>query len=647
MSFPYPVAGVKRNGTALTAVSGTPSSNDEYQYAESTDTLTVKLASAPSSTTNVIIVYYYLFYTSGIETEYHQTPTDSSTQLRYWQPRVSLASNFSASLDGLEAGVVSIPDASVDLFNSDNDFNNYLTDNDSFYNKSIEIWQEINGEFRKAYTGKVTSLPSIGNDVVSISFSDQLSLLNKTAYMGDAFETCHHITAATPKDLFKPIPLHLSRRSWSYTNAFLLYGTATFAEVKEGLEAVCSSFTADLLTTSNRTWTLCRTRGSLKTQTFGTLQAVDNASGFFYFFRFSTYTNLNHGDTISWTTSGTTYYAVIVAVSSLISYGGNPYNVCAVSTGRAGSLTLSSTMNAKKTLGLLYRDTDGQLYYPLQTADYTVSETATAGGNNLIKVAFVNNFEAALTVASPMDPNAISLQYFLDNDASLGHAAVLKLILEKAGCVVNAASFSSADSSYSQTTAFSIPFKDDLEYSPYLAYVQKILESMLGFLKQNDDNELSYNILSAPSSPADIRNADNLMEDNEVSTSIEYRDVITELVPVNKHIRTFGDSAPDGTIRSAKAKYLHETENSYRIEHVLEPDFAGKILRQAEILALRSSRRAVYSYETETGKLDTHIGDAASLESDSLPGGSKDIIVTSTSKSEEKTNVTGTDLLGL
>ncbi len=60
--YDRPIERVTRNGNALTEVS-TVTNNDEWHYDEATTTLTVKLASAPSSSTNVIVIFFYVFLT--------------------------------------------------------------------------------------------------------------------------------------------------------------------------------------------------------------------------------------------------------------------------------------------------------------------------------------------------------------------------------------------------------------------------------------------------------------------------------------------------------------------------------------------------------------------------------------------------------
>jgi hypothetical protein len=643
----FDVSSLKRNGTALTAVTiDPPTVNDTYYFNQTTGRLAVKLASSPNSTTNVVICFYYLFYTSSDQTEYYRTPDVASGSKVYWSPRIVGTSPFNSSIDGIEAGLVSIPDASIDIDNGDFDFANYLTDDDSFSNKNIDIWHEVNGQFRKAYSGKVTSISDISNQIVSIAFTDQLSLLNSTAFMGDSFAECYHTSATIPqKDLFKPIPYIVADQS--YFDAPEIFNSlinSLEAIPANAVSAVCTNFSTTISTSTNREWTLCRVATNVASQTFGTLQAVADpspGSGAFVM-RFSSYTNLYRGDTISWTELGIDYYAIILYVGNF-TYSGTPYNVYVRNQFGVGVLSTSSTMNPLVAMSVIYKDPDGTTKYPMQVTNYLVSNTATSGGNNTVKITFFNNAEANFNVTNPIDPNTGDIQFKISTGQQ-NHATVLKDILETAGCTVNSASFTAAASASASNVSFSIPFINEAEYSPYLVYVQKILESMLGYLKQNDDNNISYHLLEAPTGTT-TRNDEYFI--SPVSQNIQYQDLITDIVAKNEHLPVFGSAVVSGTSQSTKARYLHELNKSFTLNHVLTAETDGSILRQSQILAVKSNRRSELTYNTETIDLETIVGSEQTIETEILSGGTKDIFVTSVSKSEDRTQVSGSDLLGL
>lgn len=641
MSNSLVISAIKRNGTALTADSTDPTVNDHYYYNETTGEITIKLASAPNGTTNVVIAYYYLFYTSGLETEYYETPTDSATTKRYWKPFLDSDSSFSTSFENIEEGIISIPDASITISNMDSDFKNYISVNDSFNNKSIDIWVEINDVFKKIYTGKVTSVPEISGKSVAISFSDQRSLLAATCLMGDDYDECYHISSNIPKkDLFKPIPMIMAEQSWydsvsGYLSSIALYVTVP----SEGLSAVCTSYNQTLSTSVNRTWTLCRTMQELPYQSVGTVEAALAVGLSTMLFRFSSYENLYAGDTLEWEEAAVTYYGRIMKVGTF-TYSAVSYNVAVLCTG--GAVSTSSSIASGHALSIMVYDSAGTWRNAFRGLDYSVNQVATAGGWNLVSILFALNVEASIGGPTPIDPVTFDVQYKI-GAGQISHGTCLKNILDSSGISTNAASFTAADAAVSQYVSFSIPFKNENEYDNFYHYVQKILGSMLGYIDQNDDGEIVYYLLAAPSSST-TRDESHFTETTR--TSIEYRDLITEIIPKNMHLPII-DSGVDGTSRSAKSKYLHDTNKIIDFEHVLAVDASGNISRQSEILALRSNRKLITSYVTETIDLDSVIGDDQTINDESLYGSTIDIKVIASSKSENLTKIDGTDLLGL
>jgi len=639
------ISGIQRNGTALTRVySDPPTVNDNYYFNETTKEIVMKLASAPHVSTNVIVAYHYLFFTSGIKTDYKENPDLETGELRYWSPRLSDDFRFSSELSGLEVGTVSIPDATIEVLDADNTFNQYIGDEDSFFNKVIDLYQDLNGLIRKAYSGRIFAI-DLSNFSAVISFTDQLSLLDKTAYMGDTFEQCFHTSAVPRKDLFKPIRLYLCRLS----KYFDLQGSSSYAVdfhyFTSGESAVCSNYTNVISTSNNRVWTLGRIRGDLETQGFGTLQAVISPGYLEAFFRFSAPTNLNVGDTIVWSEGGLRY-GIIVSTETFV-HSSVTYN-CAVKSSRASlwaTPTLAAVMIEYPSVTIGLRDTDGIYKFPFYGYDYTLIQTTQQNTDHkVVKVSLSTSFESNLGILATIDPELVDIQFRLSSNADSKHGTVLKKILEQAGCSVNAASFTDANTALADNTNFFIPFINDPEYGSYLQYAQKILESTLGYLKQNDANELEYHLLSAPS-PTDSRNTSHFMSDSDVAIDVEYRDIITEIVPHNEHMPVI--SVVDGTERSAKAKFLHGTIKSYKFEHVLQADSLGKTGRLSALLAIRSNRRKLIRYQTETIDLPTSIGDEQTLETLRITGGESDVMVTGTNKSENSTTVTTTDLLGL
>ena len=646
----YNVNALKRNGVYLSLVTlSSPSVNDTYSFSETTGRLAVKLSSAPNSDSNILVAFYYLFYTSGVESEYYETPTNAATTRRYWEPALIPDSSFSEYIDGVEIGVVSIPDASIQLNNLGVDFRQYLTNNDSFSNKDIDIWHEINGTFQKTYTGKIKTINSVSRLSVSISFSTQVSLLDKTAFMGDTFEQCYHVSITVPKkDLFKAIPVLVGE---SYSESIKSIGPPDYTVPIVGTSAVCTSYNPLISTTTNRVWTTCRALGSLELQNWTAIQAANPGPGVVMFRIASGFSGIYPGDTIRFTDGGNDYFAIIARTDNYV-HSSITYNILGLQVRNTAGVfnfasvgSISSVIDQLEAIQILYKDPDGTTSFLCNELEYSVSETTTAGSNSLISITLVNNVEAfpVVTASQTIDPQITDIQYvvktlFSDNS----HGQILKVLLEKSGITVNNASVVAANAASAQLLQFSIPFKDEQEYSPYLVYVQKILESMLGYINLNTSGEIEYHLMAAPV-PTDTRTNDHIL--SEVSSSLEYRDIVTDIIFNNKHAGIVSDeSTVANKVTSNKAKYLHDTEKQLIFEHVLKPGVNDTISRQVEILAIRSNRKNIITYRTDTVDLAKSVGDEVTITDDLQSIGS---FILSLRKSEDSTTVEATDLLGL
>jgi len=169
----------------------------------------------------------------------------------------------------------------------------------------------------------------------------------------------------------------------------------------------------------------------------------------------------------------------------------------------------------------------------------------------------------------------------------------------------------------------------------------------MGILYANNNFELEYQLLSAPSSSSAITN-DRYLKDS-LAIDIDYQDIVTQLIAYNPH-RSWDEAldaakSPSETVTSAVAEHLHGVKNTVRFRHVLE-QITDRI---ADIFAIMSNRRAIYSFSTATKNLDSEIGDDLQLESDQLLGGesARDLKIISLDKSADRVDVEATDLLDI
>jgi len=654
MTLNLVIAKVERNGVELTKVD-TIASDDEWTHDETTGEFQVQLASAPDQDSNVIVVYHHLFYTGTMFRSVFQTPTDDTTTVRDWQPKILNYPVIGQSFANIINGVFTISDTYIDIINTDGEFQDYLGDDDSFYNKAVEIWLCINSisNVQKVFTGNVSRL-SITQNVVTLEVVDNFSRLKQPAYMGDSVnESVFRIDPSgfpnlDPKHNDFPVPYCVgsTSRYQTRTRDGVPAGAPSAYEIFVGTEASCTNYDANTSTSTNREWGCCRQKGSVATQSWGAVQAnLDTGTGF-RFVRFASIANVAIGDTIKWTEGGTDYYGLVNYIGAF-TYSSVNYNL--IFSDPSGPFTNSSTVANLKSFACFIEAPTETLTFvqPRYARDYTIAETTTSSGNKYVAITFTNNFEANHAGFTKVEPDTQRVYFRTSNTVVQTHADILEEILSKVGIPVNSASFVTADLDLPVNAKFHIPNFDEQETDTYLKYCQDVLASTLGYLRINSDFEVEYNLLSAPTS-TDIRDS-FLMVDSDTKCDIEYQDIATKIIAYNPH-NDSGDAITDANTPSAtgenvKARYLHGLVNVNRFRHVLE-EMTSKI---SDHIGLKSMRSAIYQLSTATQDIDTELGDDLQIENKILLGAvtSSDVKVVSIEKSPAKILIKASDLKGL
>lgn len=650
ITLPFLVNKLQRNGADLTKDSSAPTVNDHWFQNETTKVLQVKLASAPDEDTNVIVAFHYLFYTGTKYRTISEDPEDSATGLREWQPLISQYPSFSQSFTNILQGVFTIGDVEITLINPERDFQEILSDEDSFFNKAVDVWFCIKDEtnIKRIFSGTIKKVRLTQNTAV-VTCADSFNKLVQPALMGDSQDDAYASLATWPdvdpgkKDL--PVPYIVGPFS-RYATSVATESISTLKQIYsflDGNKAIDISYARPPTTSNNRTWLACRQKSTVATQSFGTLDTVLTV-GAYKFVKFSTISNAMVGDVLKYVESAVTYYGHIRYVGDF-TYLSNPYN-CIVET---SALTTSSTVANSKSFAITIGDLGGLSHYScLYDRDFSIDDsTTTTGGNRIIKFTFTNNFEATVGMPGALDSITYDVFYRSTNSSPESHGQILKDFLDKVGIPYSAATFTAADAALVTKAAFSIPNFDEIDYDLYLKYVQDLLGSTLGFLRINADFEAEYYLLETPTS-TDVRNADLLLRDS-TQCDIEYQDIVTTLIAYNPHnsseFETSKASTPSETRSSAKSKHLNGLENVSRFRHVLQ----YMTDRIDAHIGIKSTRFAKYHLETATQDIDTELGDDLQLDNKITLGGStiQDVKVLSVDKSPGKIALEASDLKGL
>lgn len=648
ITLPFIINRVERNGVPIAKVSATPLNPDEWFQDESTGLLQVNLASPPDDTSNVLVVFHYLFYTGTIFRAISEDPADPATPIRDWQPRIQNYPSILQSIDGIYNGVFTINDTQIVLINEDRNFQNNLGDDDSFFNKQVDVWLCINdvSNIQKIFTGSVNKI-SIAQNTVSITCADTFNRLKSKATMGDAAEEIYFSEDGFPdvvdKDVGKPCRFILGNSS-RYGSRIWATGSGGAPDqytLDECNEAVCIS-SAEVGTSNNRVWGACRIAGSLKIQNIGTIDDVVNISGA-WGVKFSSISNVVVGDTFKFNNGGD-QYGNFSHVGSF-TFGGNPYD--AIIDFLTTPPNIGDTVTNLVSFGLAIKDPVNQAIQPSRLEyDFTLAQSATSGGNTYIEITFANNFESHYSFGT-LEPAKHVAFYRASNDAAEKHGDALALFANKVGLPVNTASITAANAALDVYVQFSIPYFDEQDYDTYLKYSQDILSSTLGFLKINADFEAEYNLLEAPTS-TDIR--DKFLTLNEsTSVDVEYQDIKTQIIAYNPHNASIPATSvtpsPSETRDKPKSKYLHGIENVTRFRHVLET-ITDRIDAHAN---LKSERFARYKFATATQDIDSEIDTDVQLENDIILGTTKikDVKIITIDKAPKLTSIEASDLKGL
>jgi hypothetical protein len=319
-----------------------------------------------------------------------------------------------------------------------------------------------------------------------------------------------------------------------------------------------------------------------------------------------------------------------------------------VYTTKEASIATGANIQGNDCPSIVILDDTGLAVYPLYGRDYTAATAATGGGNTYLTITFVNNFEASFGTIAVLSPGLNQVLFRVKPaNTDLEHGKVLQLLLESAGLTVNTTGITYGDSSFQAKCAFSIPFFDEQDFSPYLKYVQAILSSTLGYIYLNDSFQVTYRLFDAPAGTTTVDNVDIVEGSFRVET--EYRDLIDQLITYNPHYNSSevqsGTNKSSLTASSLSAKYLHGINNATRFRHVLTY-INGRV---DTILGVRSNRLVKYIFDTVLLNIDSNIGDDITLSRSNILGNdaTKELTILSLDKSPRKTTIIATDLLGV
>ena len=701
------VSKVQRSGADLTEVADTPNSNGEWNFNESTGVLTIYSTSAPNTTTNVFVVFHYLFYSTDYDREYPEDVTSGDTRL--WQGRITKVPSVSQSIkNGITSAQITSSTSNLSLANADDSFQSYLGLNDSFANKSASSWMVVNNQIQKIFEGKITAISAQGENV-TINLNDSLNIiLNEPAYLGEDVED---VVASTSKysnlrksDIGKPIPIIYGRSSkYNLTQASrqlstdiaIAFGYRSYLDYDSPFKGINTDTTTSSPLAKN--WDLCRVPIGVnlysktfdsgdfpQNVTFEEIQRQNSAvsetqlgvvsrggivlSGFDY--------DIEIGDTMQYTHSGTDYDAVITGIQFSTTPDETTIYFVSEQVTTSSPLTITAAEITANPSIVIWNSGASETYdhgvrlkrdafILIPNRDYTWSYE-TLNNSKLIKVALTSTWASTEIHIDNLTPdisaadrktffvtsssNDMELVYKIHTDDALSnHSDAVKHIVESNGLSTESTSFAASQSDFDADVQMSIPLAGETSYSPLKTYIEIIMRSALSTIYSDSDSKIVYKIFEAPSTGGTF--IDENIFTKPLDASLDYRDITTSYRWFNNNVPHYGiytnSYITDATSQNYVAQHLHQTSKSEDIEHVLRD--ITKDSRYLLYVDVKKNRFVTYSFVTTSINLLTDILNDIDLNDSKIFGSDVqvDTKVISYTKDSDETQITVTDLLGL
>lgn len=279
------VAVKQGDGTTLTQVSGTPSSNGEYSYDEATGALELKVSvmattppKANSSISQYFYVEWYAFFTDGVETAFPEDPTSDfsdSNRTRSWRNAITAPVTVLTSIRNNLFGVVEYEASPISMDLDASGLRPVLEDRySSIIGTDVEVFYRLDDDVvRMATVTGFSTGPEVLANTLTIPMASRLADLARpaegkhtTRYYNDlGIPQPGKETAAIPLvfgnfSTFadKPVPLD----GWDHTEGDVVF------DIDNIQKAVCAPYNPEVNTANNTRWTLCRTLDSLRVPSY-------------------------------------------------------------------------------------------------------------------------------------------------------------------------------------------------------------------------------------------------------------------------------------------------------------------------------------------------------------------------------------------
>lgn len=626
LALGYELSAIKVDGVAYTESSTTNPSSTQYYWNPSTKTFEINFGVAIG--TKEVTFFHVLRFTDSDYSVFDDDGVKNAVGSYFWEPRLLTAPTFAVNIKNALVGVPTISSTRFRLTNNDLYLNQFLSGENSFYNKSVFISLFVNETVYAKYEGRTKkAVPS--DDSVSFTVYDTTSNLNNDCLMGDNSDEAYYNlgtnSALDERADGKIIPYVIGQSAFAWEN-FGAVGVR-FDPTKTA-EAVCIN------TATSRDWGLCRSgpQGHKETDygnandntisvSAGTVAYGTGTRRTFDMDITKGTHNIKLLDTIEIVKSATTYQGIVTAIT-----GPSGDNIQGIMENGAVSGTYDNVNpNPNDSVGLMVQQ--GTDYYLMDAVnDYLFLQTILTNGNRYYKIQFNSGFESNHPGMSTLDYLADKVFFRFTEDIATTdettHGYAVRRILEASGTTVTASTIPPEGNPTGSTISMMIPKLGETKPKKFSDYLGDIMRSVFGYIYQDNSTlEMNYRLWTTPA-------AVNIVLKEEIiglKIVLDGNDMAKDLKITNDNTYFYYTDGTDETstkttshyLLSDKSVYLHELQNS---KTEANNTTIKTNVRATQKQSFLENEQMHITFSVSMKYANLNIGDDISLQDERIPG---------------------------
>jgi len=637
-AFGYELSSIKVDGVSYTESTSTNPTSAKYYWNQSTNVFEINMGVALAS--QEIVFDHILRFTDSDYSVFDENGVKNAVSSYFWEPRLLTAPTFAIDIKNALVGIPTISSTRFRLTNNDLFLNQFLSGENSFYNKKVFISLFINGTIYAKYEGKTKkAVPS--DDSVSFTVYDTSSNLNNACLMGDNSDEAYYnfgqFANLDERAEDKIIPYVIGQSAFAYVEtatAVLTGGDFHFRfDTTKTSEAVCIN------TTNSRDWGLCRSGiqghketdyGDANDSDIQVSSSLDVDYGTGGFTRRSFIMQITHSthnikllDTIEIVKSSTTYQGIVTNIRN----SGDDFiaGYLTSTSAPAGPFYDNVNPNPNDSVGLMVQQ--GSEYFFMESVnDYLFLQTTLTNGNRFYKVQFNSGFESNHPGMATLNYLTDKVFYrFTEDTATVDettHGYAVRRILEASGTTVVSTAIPVEGNPAGSNVSMMIPKLGETKPKKFSDYIGDIMRSAFGYIYQDNSSlEMNYRLWTAPS-------AVNIVLKEEIinlKIVLDGNDMAKDIKITNDNTYYFYTTLTDATntktssayLSSNKSVYLHGLNNSKSDANFV---MMKTNIREAQKKSILENEQMYVTFSVSMKYANLNIGDDISLEDVRIPG---------------------------